>query len=54
MPALTGGNYTLVVEAAREVGGRELLRLPFSVPAGGAATAQGSGELGAVRLTVRR
>lgn len=54
MPALTGGNYTLVVEAAREVGGRELLRLPFSVPAGGTATAQGSGELGAVRLTVRR
>ncbi|ATY32519.1 DUF2271 domain-containing protein [Sphingomonas psychrotolerans] len=54
MPALSGGKYTLVVEAAREVGGRELLRLPFSVPAGGTATAQGSGELGAVRLTVRR
>lgn len=54
MPALTGGNYTLVVEAAREVGGRELLRLPFSLPAGGTATAQGSGELGAIRLTVRR
>jgi hypothetical protein len=54
MPQLSGGNYTLVVEAAREVGGRELLRLPFSVPAGGTATAQGSSELGAVRLTVRR
>jgi hypothetical protein len=54
MPALSGGPYTLVVEAAREVGGRELLRLPFSVPAGGTATAQGAHELGAVRLTVRR
>ncbi len=54
MPALSGGKYTLVVEAAREVGGRELLRLPFSVPAGGTAAAQGAHELGAVRLTVRR
>lgn len=54
MPQLSGGSYTLVVEAAREVGGRELLRLPFTLPAGGTATAQGSNELGAVRLTVRR
>jgi hypothetical protein len=54
MPALSGGKYTLVVEAAREVGGRELLRLPFSWPAAATATAQGSSELGAVRLTVRR
>lgn len=54
MPQLSGGNYTLVVEAAREVGGRELLRLPFSVPKGGSARAQGSSELGAVSLTVRR
>ena len=54
MPQLSGGKYTLVVEAAREVGGRELLRLPFTLPAGGTATAQGSHELDAVRLTVRR
>lgn len=54
MPALTPGNYTLVVEAAREVGGRELLRLPFAWPKGGTARAQGSAELGAVSLTIRR
>lgn len=29
---LPAGNYQLVVEAAREVGGRELVRLPFSWP----------------------
>lgn len=56
VPALTPGNYTLVVEAAREVGGREALRLPFSWgPSGRAtATAQGSAELGAVTLSVHR
>jgi hypothetical protein len=56
MPALTPGNYTLVVEAAREVGGRELLRLPFawngSAPA--SARAQGANELGLVTLTIKR
>lgn len=54
MPRLGPGRYTLVVEAAREVGGRELLRLPFSFPAGGTASASGSSELGAVSLTIRR
>ncbi|WP_188054249.1 DUF2271 domain-containing protein [Sphingosinithalassobacter sp. CS137] len=55
MPRLTPGNYVLHVEAAREVGGRELVRLPFRWPASGATTVteQGSSELGAVRLTVR-
>jgi hypothetical protein len=50
------GKYTLVVEAAREVGGRELLRLPFAWPpaGGGTARAAGTSELGAVTLTVRR
>jgi hypothetical protein len=56
MPALSPGNYTLVVEAAREVGGRELLRLPFawngSAPT--SARAQGSAELGLVTLTIKR
>ena len=53
-PQLTPGNYTLVVEAAREVGGRELLRLPFALPKGGTARAAGKSELGAVTLTVKR
>lgn len=53
-PQLSPGNYTLVVEAAREVGGRELLRLPFALPKGGTARAAGKSELGAVTLTVKR
>lgn len=53
-PQLAPGNYTLVVEAAREVGGRELLRLPFSLPKGGTTRAAGTSELGAVTLTVKR
>jgi len=56
MPRLTPGNYTLVIEAAREVGGRELLRLPFTWNGSATATARaaGSNELGAVSLTIRR
>lgn len=53
-PQLAPGDYTLVVEAAREVGGRELVRLPFSLPKGGTARAAGTSELGAVTLTVKR
>lgn len=47
------GQYTLVVEAAREVGGRELVRVPFTWPAkaGAVARAAGSSELGAVSVT---
>jgi len=50
--AMSPGNYTLVVEAAREVGGRELVRLPFSWPPkpGASVKAQGSTELGAISL----
>ncbi|TGX55087.1 DUF2271 domain-containing protein [Sphingomonas gei] len=55
MPALSLGNYTLVVEAAREVGGRELVRLPFAWNGNSAAAAgKGSTELGAVSLTLKR
>jgi hypothetical protein len=52
---LAPGQYTLVVEAAREVGGRELLKIPFTWPAKGAQSgkAQGATELGAVTLTVK-
>jgi hypothetical protein len=41
---LTPGSYQLVIEAAREVGGRELLRVPFEWPPKAPATAQAKGE----------
>jgi hypothetical protein len=58
LKGLPAGEYQLVIEAAREVGGRELLRLPFAWPgkAGAKAVsseARGQTELGAVSLTVQ-
>lgn len=52
---LAPGEYTLVVEATREVGGRELLKIPFSWPARSTQNgkAQGSSELGTVTLVTR-
>lgn len=52
---LAPGNYTLVVEAVREVGGRELLKIPFSWPvkAPQSGKAQGSSELGAITLAAK-
>ncbi|MFA5495362.1 MAG: DUF2271 domain-containing protein [Porticoccaceae bacterium] len=49
---LPPGDYQLVVEAAREVGGRELVSIPFTWPLTEAQTldARGSEELGAVQL----
>lgn len=49
---LTQGDYTLVVEAAREVGGRELVRVPFNwSPSAKIDTAtSGKTELGAITL----
>lgn len=49
---LAAGEYQLVVEAAREVGGRELLRVPFTWPPQqhSQASAQGQHELGAITL----
>ncbi|ASK33451.1 hypothetical protein CEK62_03140 [Alcanivorax sp. N3-2A] len=57
LPALTtlpAGDYQLVVEAAREVGGREVVRLPFQWPVQQAdtVTVTGSQELGDVTLTL--
>lgn len=51
---LAPGNYELVVEAAREVGGREMLRLPFQWPPQATTTSniQGDNELGRVTLTL--
>ncbi|MBS7457128.1 DUF2271 domain-containing protein [Coralloluteibacterium stylophorae] len=52
LAGLAPGDYTLVVEAAREVGGRELLSVPFQWPPKAAQTLseQGESELGAVRV----
>lgn len=53
--ATAPGNYVLVIEAAREVGGRELLRIPFTWPAkaGAGGRAAGKTELGAVSVSFR-
>jgi hypothetical protein len=52
LAGLAEGEYHLVVEAAREVGGREILRVPFRWPARTAESlkAQGGHELGAIVL----
>lgn len=52
LPKLAPGAYTLYVEAAREVGGREILSLPFQWPPAKPETASvaGSSELGEIRL----
>ena len=51
---LPAGNYQLVVEAARELGGRESVRVPFSWGRANTARATGSRELGAVTVAVTR
>lgn len=54
LATLAPGSYQLVVEAAREVGGRELLKVPFTWPAASAAASvKGTGELTAVAVTVK-
>ncbi|WBO22554.1 DUF2271 domain-containing protein [Sphingomonas abietis] len=52
LPTLPAGHYVLNVEAARETGGRELVTVPITIPAG-AAHASGKTELGAVTLSAR-
>ena len=53
LKSLEAGDYELLVEAAREVGGREILRVPFSWPPQQVQTAsmQGTTELGLITLT---
>lgn len=53
--ATAPGEYVLVIEAAREVGGRELLRIPFTWPAkaGAGGRVAGKTELGAVSVAFR-
>jgi hypothetical protein len=52
---LPAGEYQLVVEAAREVGGRELMRVPFTWPPQSAQTARAKGEheLGGVTVDLK-
>lgn len=52
--SLAAGKYKLVVEAAREAGGREVVRVPFEWPAKSAQslTGKGSSELGTVALNL--
>ena len=53
LKSLKPGQYNLVVEAAREVGGHEAVRVPFGWgQAGKAATPKGTAELGAVTVLV--
>lgn len=55
LPNLTPGNYVLFIEAAREVGGREVVQLPFAWPPkpGQTVKAAGTTELGAVTATFK-
>jgi len=52
---LPAGEYKLVIEAVREAGGRELVKLPFNWAGKGklAASASGKEELGAVSLQIQ-
>ena len=51
---LKPGQYNLVVEAAREVGGHEAVRVPFVWgKAGKPATVKGTAEVGAVTVLVK-
>ena len=55
LPKLAPGSYKLVIEAAREVGGRELVSVPFEWPPKQATslTATGKEELGAISVTLK-
>jgi hypothetical protein len=54
LASLAPGKYRLVVEAAREGAGREVVRVPFEWPAKAAQSLSGKGssELGAVALNL--
>lgn len=52
---LPAGDFQLVIEAAREVGGRELVKLPFKWPVTGQVreSVKGSSELGLIELSMK-
>lgn len=54
LAGLQPGQYNIVVEAARELGGREVVRVPFRWGAANTGAGTGSAELGAVRVAVSR
>ncbi len=51
---LSAGEYKLIVEASREVGGRELVQIPFVWPVKDTQNLKGNGssELGEVRVVI--
>lgn len=55
MQNLTDGKYTLYVEAVREEGGREVVKMPFSLPLTEEKTLESEGqiELGRVTATLK-
>jgi len=55
LSSLEKGEYRVVVEAAREKGGHELVRIPFTWPAAKAETqkAAGTEELGAISIDIK-
>lgn len=55
LEGLAPGRYSVVVEAAREKGGRELIKVPFEWRAGRRASgsAKGNAELGAISVSVQ-
>jgi hypothetical protein len=56
LASLAPGDYRIVVEASREVGGKELVEIPFSWAPGAEAqgSAAGKDELGVVTLKLTR
>ena len=50
---LPAGEYAVVVEAAREAGGREVVRVPVKWPAKQSAKVSGKEELGVVSVEVK-
>lgn len=55
LATLPAGEYRLVVEAAREVGGREILEVPVQLPIKQSQqlSAKGEHELGAIAVTLK-
>jgi hypothetical protein len=54
LAGIAAGQYNIVVEAAREQGGREAVRVPFRWGGANTGSASGTTELGAVSVAVSR
>jgi hypothetical protein len=50
---LAAGEYQLVVEAAREEGGREVVRIPVTLGKAATLEAKGQSELGALSVSIK-